>query len=134
MSFVFNWKYQSLSLPHHRFFSTNSTGYRWNQQFSWVSFMLPQVLVAMQYFVRHCTFHKYHKYYYFVFILDISNGKVSSDGVVSFPLSIGVVCDCPTRTFSRWEMTHPKTRGHCCASMALLIKQTFYLHNSNVWT
>lgn len=31
-------------------------------------------------------------------------------------------------------MTHSNVRGHCFASMALLIKQTFYPHNSNVWT
>ena len=30
--------------------------------------------------------------------------------------------------------THSNVRGHCCASMALLIKQTFHPHNSNVWT
>lgn len=33
-----------------------------------------------------------------------------------------------------WRMTQSNIRGHCCASMALLIKQTFHPHNSNVWT
>ena len=32
------------------------------------------------------------------------------------------------------EMTESNIKGHCCASMALLIKQTFHPHNSNVWT
>ena len=31
-------------------------------------------------------------------------------------------------------VTQSNIRGHCCASMALLIKQTFHPHNSNVWT
>lgn len=59
---------------------------------------------------------------------------MSTPPVISHHFEMTCAWGCALALARVIEMTQSNIRGHCCASMALLIKQTFHPHNSNVWT
>lgn len=63
-----------------------------------------------------------------------SSDIMSTSPIISRCSETTRVCEELLSPFLMIEMTQSNIRGHCCASMALLIKQTFHPHNSNVWT